>query len=147
MADATTRVLAFDFGLKRIGVATGQTLTATTQMLAPIAARDGIPDWTLVEKLLKEWRPDLLLVGIPLSIDGSELSVTPNARKFMNRLHGRFGLPVRGVDERITTKEARQQLFEHGGYKLLKNQSVDSLAAELMLQQWLHEQAAKDDRA
>lgn len=142
-----TRIIAFDFGLKRIGVATGQTLTGTTQMLAPVAARDGIPDWAVLEKLLKEWQPDLLLVGIPLAIDGSELSVTPNARKFMNRLHGRFGLPVRGVDERVTTKEARQQLFEHGGYKLLKNQSVDSLAAELMLQQWLHENAAQGGNA
>lgn len=142
-----TRIVAFDFGLKRIGVATGQTLTGTTQMLAPITARDGIPDWVVLEKLLKEWQPDLLLVGIPLAIDGSELSVTPNARKFMNRLHGRFGLPVHGVDERVTTKEARQQLFEHGGYKLLKNQSVDSLAAELMLQQWLHEHAGQGGRS
>jgi putative Holliday junction resolvase len=139
-----TRIVAFDFGLKRIGVATGQTLTGTTQMLAPIAARDGIPDWGVLEKLMKEWQPDLLLVGIPLAIDGSELSVTPNASKFMNRVHGRFGLPVQAVDERVTSKEARQQLFEHGGYKLLKSQSVDSLAAELMLQQWLHEQANKE---
>jgi len=144
---AATRIVAFDFGLKRIGVATGQTLTGTTQMLAPIAARDGIPDWLVLEKLLKEWQPDLLLVGIPLAIDGSELSVTPNARKFMNRLHGRFGLPVHGVDERVTTKEARQQLFEHGGYKLLKSQSVDSLAAGLMLQQWLHEHAGQGGRS
>lgn len=134
------RIMAFDFGLKRIGVATGQPITGTTQMLAPIAARDGQPDWTVVEKLLKEWQPDLLLVGIPLAADGSDLSVTPNARKFMNRLHGRFGLPVQPVDERVTSKEARQQLFEYGGYKTLKSQSVDSLAAELMLQQWLHEQ-------
>lgn len=139
MTDRGQRLLAFDFGLKRIGVATGQTLIGTTQMLAPLSARDGQPDWTAVEKLLKEWQPDLLLVGIPLAIDGSELSVTPNARKFMNRLHGRFGLPVQPVDERVTTKEARQQLFDHGGYKALQNQSVDSLAAELMLQQWLHD--------
>ena len=140
MTTNARRVIAFDFGLKRIGVATGQTLTGTTQMLAPLPARDGVPDWPAVEKLLKEWQPNMLLVGIPLAIDGSELSVTPNARKFMNRLHGRFGLPVQGVDERVTTKEARQQLFDHGGYKLLQNQSVDSLAAELMLQQWLHTQ-------
>jgi putative holliday junction resolvase len=142
MTDTTQRLLAFDFGLKRIGVATGQTLTGTTQMLAPLPARDGQPDWASIEKLLKEWRPDLLLIGIPLAIDGSELSVTPNARKFMNRLHGRFGLPVQGIDERITTKEARQQLFDYGGYKALQNQSVDSLAAELMLQQWLHDRQA-----
>ncbi|NQD35810.1 Holliday junction resolvase RuvX [Permianibacter sp. IMCC34836] len=134
--------MAFDFGLKRIGVAVGQPITGTTQMLAPIAARDGQPDWAVVEKLLKEWQPNLLLIGIPLAIDGSELSVTANARKFMNRLHGRFGLPVQPVDERVTSKEARQQLFDYGGYKTLKNQSVDSLAAELMLQQWLHEQSS-----
>ncbi len=85
------------------------------------------------------------MVGIPLAIDGSELSVTPNARKFMNRLHGRFGLKVEAVDERITSKEARQQLFDYGGYKTLQQQSVDSLAAELMLQQWLHERQRAQD--
>ncbi len=147
MNATTVRLLAFDFGLKRIGVATGQTLTGTTQMLAPLPARDGIPDWLAIEKLLKEWQPDLLLIGIPLAMDGSDLSVTPNARKFMNRLHGRFGLPVQAVDERATSKEARQQLFEYGGYKTLQHQSVDSLAAELMLQQWLHERQRSQDAA
>lgn len=140
------RLMAFDFGLKRIGVAVGQPVTGTTQMLTPLAARDGQPDWNAVEKLLKDWQPDLLLIGIPLAMDGSELSVTPNARKFMNRLHGRFGLPVQAVDERITSKEARQQLFDYGGYKTLQNQSVDSLAAELMLQQWLHERAKSNEQ-
>jgi len=134
-----TRIIAFDFGLKRIGVAVGQTITGTTQMLSPLAARDGQPNWDDVAKLFKEWQPDLLLIGIPLAIDGSDLSVTANARKFMNRLHGRFGLPVEGVDERVSTKEARQQLFEYGGYKKLQEHSVDSLSAELILQQWLNQ--------
>ncbi len=139
MTAKITRILAFDFGLKRIGVATGQTITGTAQMLSPLAARDGQPNWDAVQKLIKEWQPDLLLVGIPLALDGSELSVTANARKFMNRLHGRFGLPVQGVDERVSTKEARQQLFDYGGYKKLQEHSIDSLSAEIILQQWLND--------
>lgn len=134
--------MAFDFGLKRIGVAVGTRLTGTSQMLAPLNAKDGQPDWLIVEKLLKEWRPEKLLIGIPLAIDGSPLSVTPNAKKFMNRLHSRFGIPVLGIDERVTSKEARQQLFEYGGYKKLQQQSVDSLSAELMLQQYFSEPEA-----
>jgi putative Holliday junction resolvase len=145
MNSTFTRILAFDFGLKRIGVATGQTITGTTQMLSPLSAREGQPDWDLVQKLLREWQPQLLLVGVPLAIDGSDLSVTPNARKFIKRLQGRFGLPVLGVDERVSTKEARQQLFDYGGYKKLQQHSVDSLAAELILQQWLNEQAQLRD--
>lgn len=133
------RLIAFDFGLKRIGVAVGTVATGTSQMLPPLAARDGQPDWHQIEKLFKEWQPDLLLVGIPLDMDGKDLSVTPNARKFMNRLHGRFGLKVEPVDERVTSKEARQQLFDYGGYKTLQSQSVDSLSAELMLQQYFAE--------
>ncbi|QGX40025.1 Holliday junction resolvase RuvX [Permianibacter aggregans] len=133
------RIIAFDFGLKRIGVAVGTVATGTSQMLSPLAARDGQPDWHQIEKLFKTWQPDLLLVGIPLDMDGKDLSVTPNARKFMNRLHGRFGLKVEPVDERVTSKEARQQLFDYGGYKTLQSQSVDSLSAELMLQQYFAE--------
>lgn len=140
----SARIIAFDFGLKRIGVAVGTSATGTSQMLAPLPARDGQPNWDDIGKLFKEWQPGLLLIGIPLDMDGNDLSVTPNARKFMNRLHSRFGLPVKAMDERVTSKEARQQLFEHGGYKTLKNQSVDSLSAELMLQQYFSEQPNRD---
>lgn len=139
-ATPVRRLLAFDFGLKRIGVAVGTRQTGTTQMLTPLAANEGQPDWDKVNRLLGEWKPDRLLVGIPLAIDGSELSVTPNARKFMNRLHGRFGIPVEAIDERVSTKEARQQLFDYGGYKKLQQHSVDSLVAELLLQQWFNAQ-------
>lgn len=141
------RIMAFDFGLKRIGVAVGTRLTGTSQMLAPLSAKDGQPDWLIVEKLLKEWRPEKLLIGIPLAIDGSPLSVTPNAKKFMNRLHSRFGIPVQGIDERVTSKEARQQLFEYGGYKKLQQHSVDSLSAELMLQQYFSEPETASQKA
>lgn len=131
--------MAFDWGSKRIGLAVGQPLTGTAEALAPVAARDGQPDWDQLGKRLQEWQPELLLVGIPLDMDGGELSVTPLARKFMNRLQGRFGLPVLGIDERLSTKEARQQLFDYGGYRKLGEHSIDSLAAELLLQQWFNE--------
>lgn len=129
--------LAFDYGLKRIGVAVGQAVTRTANPCAALAAVDGIPRWEDIQRLIDEWHPQVLVVGIPLNMDGSEQPFTARAKKFANRLEGRFGLPVYGADERQTTVEARAQLFEEGGYKALNNSSVDAQAAKIMLEAWL----------
>ncbi|WP_241488341.1 Holliday junction resolvase RuvX, partial [Winslowiella iniecta] len=107
-------MLSFDFGTKSIGVAVGQQLTGTARPLTAIKAQDGIPDWNLIERLLKEWQPDLVVVGLPLNMDGTEQPLTARARKFANRLHGRFGVPVELHDERLSTVEARADLFARG---------------------------------
>lgn len=96
-------LLAFDYGTRNIGVASGQTLTCSATEQSPLKARDGVPDWQQVEKLLQEWQPDLVLVGLPLNMDGSESELSARARKFANRLHGRFGVKVELVDERLTS--------------------------------------------
>lgn len=129
-------LLAFDFGMKRIGVAVGQSLTGTASPLAPLSARDGQPDWGQVEKLLAEWAPARLVVGLPLNMDGSEQPLTAAARRFAGRLHGRFGLPVDSIDERLSTKAVREELFSRGGYRELQKKSVDSRAACLILESW-----------
>jgi len=129
--------LAFDFGMKRIGVAVGQSLTATANPLPYLKARDGIPHWEEIQTLINEWRPSALIVGIPLNMDGSEQQLTFCARKFSSRLKQKFHLPVHGVDERLSTIEARSQLFEKSGYKSLKKGYVDSIAAKLILEDWL----------
>ncbi len=85
-------LLAFDFGTKSIGVAIGQRITGTARPLTAIKANDGTPDWTQFEKLLKEWQPELVVVGLPLNMDGTNQPLTDRARKFANRLHGRFGV-------------------------------------------------------
>lgn len=126
-------LLGFDFGTKSIGVAVGQTITAHAQPLAALAAKDGQPQWSLVEQLVKTWQPDYLVVGLPLNMDGTEQPLTQLARKFGQRLHGRFGLPVQYQDERLTTTAAREALFAEGGYRNLTKGQVDSAAAQLIL--------------
>ncbi len=112
-------LLAFDFGTKSIGVAVGQRITGTARPLPAIKAQDGTPDWNIIERLLKEWQPDEIIVGLPLNMDGTEQPLTARARNFANRIHGRFGVDVKLHDERLRTVEARSGLFELGGYRAL----------------------------
>ena len=137
MSDDKRTVMAFDYGLRQIGVAIGNCLLATTQPLAILKARDGIPDWQAVANLLEEWQPSLLLVGNPLNMDGTESELGARARKFGNRLHGRFGLPVALADVRLTSFEAKQDLAESGHSGDYKAQPIDSYAAELILKSWM----------
>jgi putative Holliday junction resolvase len=132
-------LLGFDFGMKRIGVAVGQTVTQTARPLDTIKANQGEPNWDALDKLIKTWQPDALIIGIPLNMDGTEQSITLAARKFADLIGARFQLPVYGVDERLTTKAAREYLFNEGGYKALQNGQVDSVAAQLILQSWLNQ--------
>ncbi|MDV2857473.1 Holliday junction resolvase RuvX [Oceanimonas sp. CAM02] len=130
-------LLGFDYGLKSIGVAVGQELTASARPLLALKASDGVPNWQQIENLLKEWQPALLVVGLPLNMDGTEQDISRRARKFANRLHGRFGLPVELQDERLTTTDARARLFEAGGYKALGKDAVDAVSAQLILESWM----------
>ena len=130
--------LGFDFGLRKIGAAVGQFITLTATPLDFIIAKQGMPDWRHFKKLLDEWRPNCLVVGLPLAINGEPLSVTPFVESFAQSLK-RFDLPVYYADERMTTKEARQDLFERGGYKALTYGKVDSIAAAIILEQWMSE--------
>ena len=135
-------LLAFDFGTKSIGVAVGQPLTGTARPLAALKAQDGVPNWEQIERLLKEWQPHQVVVGLPLNMDGSEQPLTARARKFANRLHGRFGIQVVLHDERLSTVEARADLFARGGYKALTKGSVDSLSAVIILESWFENSPA-----
>jgi len=129
-------VMAFDFGLRRIGVAMGQEMIGTGQPLAMIPADNGTPDWAQLEKLLAEWQPDLVLVGLPLNMDGSENDMCGRARKFGKRLHGRFHVPIDMVDERLTSYEAKGQVMAAGGSRDYGRHGVDDRAAVLILETW-----------
>ncbi|QGY30459.1 Holliday junction resolvase RuvX [Pantoea cypripedii] len=133
---ASETLLGFDFGTKSIGVAVGQQLTGTARALTALKAQDGTPDWNLIERLLKEWQPDYVVVGLPLNMDGTEQELTARARKFANRLHGRFGVRVELQDERLSTVEARAGLFERGGYRALQKGRVDAQSAVIILEDW-----------
>ncbi len=140
--DKNQQVIAFDYGEKRIGVAVGQTVTNTATPLKPLLAKDGQPDWQTVERLIKEWQPDYLLVGLPLNMDTTEQLLTRRAKKFANRLKGRFGIAVKMMDERLSSVEAREQLFSAGGFKGLNKNSIDSQAACLILESWFNSHSA-----
>ncbi len=129
-------ILCFDYGTKTIGIAVGQSLTRTATPLADLKARDGIPNWHDIEKIIDEWQPNLLLVGLPLNMDGSFSEIGQRAKKFANRLHGRFGLPIAMADERLSSFEAKGEIIKHTGSRDFKKNNVDSLAAKIILESW-----------
>lgn len=129
-------VLAFDYGLKNIGVATGQSITRSASELKPIKARDGVPNWDEIAKLLKEWEPNTLVIGLPLNMDGTETGMAIRARKFSQRLHGRFGLPVSLIDERLSTREAKEIAARRGHKGNYREAPIDSIAASVLLEDW-----------
>lgn len=137
MSGAQT-LLAFDYGLRQIGVASGQTATGSASPLTVLKARDGIPRWDEVEQLLREWRPDRVLVGLPLNMDGSESELSTRARKFANRLHGRFGVAVEMVDERLSSFAAKEEQRAAGGSSDYRKNPVDAMAARIILEGWLN---------
>ncbi len=139
MKNART-LLGFDFGLKNIGVAVGQELTQTANPLTVIKARDGIPNWDEIKKLLDQWQPQLLVVGLPLNMDDSEQEMTAAARKFGNRLNGRFQIAVEWQDERLSTYEALEQLGIRNKMQANNREDVDRISAQLILQSWLNQQ-------
>jgi len=132
-------VLGFDFGMKYIGVAVGQPLTCTATPVTTLMAQDGIPDWIQIEQLIAHWSPKTLVVGIPLHMDGAEQPMTFSARRFANRLHARFHLPVYAIDERLSTWEAKQRMGLSNRKMQKKTiESVNALAASILVEQWLH---------
>lgn len=140
MPELPGRVLAFDFGTKRMGVASGQSLTALGSPLAPIASRDGIPDWPVVDALVAEWQPQAILVGNPLNMDGTESELGARALKFARRLAARYpAVPVYRQDERLSTREARATLAEVGQQRRGRLPSLDSTAACHIIASWYAE--------
>lgn len=127
-------LLGFDFGRQRIGVATGQTITGTATALATLESRDGRPDWDSIGDLIRNWRPDALVVGLPLHADGSDSDVTAAARRFIRQLQGRYRLPVHAMDERLSSHAA-------AGLHDTQRSGVDAAAARIILQDWLDRQA------
>ena len=124
----TTLAMAFDFGTTKIGVAVGQKITGTATPVAIVKARDGIPQWQVMDRLVEEWRPTVLVVGLPINMDGSESDMSKAATRFSRRLHGRYGISIELMDERLSTFEARE--FE-------APDQLDSIAAKLILETWL----------
>lgn len=124
-------LLGFDYGLRRIGVAVGQTITASATPLTILPARDGRPDWEAIAGLVSEWRPAAMVVGVPYHADGTDNDISPRARRFARQLHGRFGCEVHTIDERLSSHAAREA-FGRG-----PREAIDDAAAACILQDWL----------
>jgi len=129
-------LLGFDFGPRKIGVAVGQTLTGSASPLTTLRARDRRPDWEGIGRLIGEWTPQALVVGIPYDMDDKEVDWAPRVHRFVRQLEGRFRLPVHRVDERLTSREARTLM----GRAATSREAVDAVAASLILETWLSEQ-------
>lgn len=132
-------IIAFDFGLKNIGVAIGQSLIGSASEYPPLPAKEGQPQWSQLQSLLDEWQPTRLVVGLPLNMDGTPTTITPRVKKFANRLHGRYGLPVSLMDERLTTREAKTEAQARGHHGHYASKPVDSIAARIILESWFRE--------
>jgi putative Holliday junction resolvase len=141
MSTAINVLLGFDFGTKRIGVAVGQVITGTAQPLTTLASRNMQPDWEKITQLIEQWKPDALVVGIPLHMDGSEQELTHLAKRFGNRLSGRYNLPVYPIDERLSSYEAEQELTQTNGSFV--SSDIDRISAKLILQSWLNQHNTK----
>jgi putative Holliday junction resolvase len=128
-------VLAFDFGLRRIGCAVGQAITGTATPLKPILAQNGTPEWKTCDQRVQEWEPEVFVVGIPLHTDGSVQWITQQTLKFITQLQERYHRPIFGIDE-VLTSVAAENLKTSTPDLMLKGQSTDSLSAKIMLESW-----------
>ena len=132
-------ILAFDFGMRRIGIAVGQATTCTASAVQTVR-NAAAPDWATIERLIREWRPQQLLVGLPLSHEGEETDMSRAARRFGEQLQERFALPVVFADERLTSRAAEQRFAElraAGGARRKDADQLDAISAQIILENWL----------
>lgn len=129
-------IMAFDFGTQKIGIAVGQTLIQSTNPLPLFPVKDGIPNWEQLLAIVEQWKPHLFLVGLPLNMDDSESELSLRARKFARRLRHHSNIYTLMVDERLTTRQAREKLknFQQNGQA--KRVKTDSMAACIFIQHW-----------
>ena len=137
-------VLAFDFGLRRIGVACGDTVSRTAAPLNAVPVGVGGPRWEVIEALLREWQPALIVVGLPYNVDGSDSVMTQAAREFANEAARRYRLQVALVDERYSSREAEARLKSARASGLRRRRvakaDVDAAAACVILERWFTEE-------
>lgn len=138
-------ILGFDYGERRIGVAVGQSLTGTATALETVTNPAGGINWQRLEALIAQWRPDALVVGIPLTEAGDEQPVTRAARSFAGKLANRVRLPVHHADERYTSLAAKARMKEKrqaGTVRRRARAKLDAVAAQLIVEQWIAQRTA-----
>lgn len=136
-------VLAFDFGMRRLGIAVGNSETRHAQALTTLDVSDKVRRFAAIAALIEEWQPVRLVVGLPLSLDGAEHELTRRCRRFANQLRGRFGLPVEMVDERLTSADADATLRDAGFDWTTRKSRLDAVAAQVILQSHFNEHSRR----
>ena len=142
----TTTVLGFDYGARRIGVAVGNGLTRAARALEVVTNGLQGPDWLRLDTLLREWRPDALLVGLPLTMKGAEQQTSRAARAFAAALGERYRVPLHLVDERLSSMEAARRFADRrasGQSRRKDAQTLDAIAAEIIVETWLTEKGSE----
>ncbi|ENU97496.1 Holliday junction resolvase RuvX [Acinetobacter variabilis] len=134
--NAPNTIMAFDFGTQKMGMAVGQSLIESANPLPLFPMKDGIPNWDELLKIVKNYQPGLFLVGLPLNMDDSESELSTRARKFARRLRHQTNIETLMVDERLTTREARDELDHYQAQGRGKKLSADSIAAALLIESW-----------
>ena len=129
-------IMAFDFGTQKMGMAVGQSIISSANPLPLFPMKDGIPHWDNLLKVVKQHQPNLFLVGLPLNMDDSESELSTRARKFARRLRHQTNIETLMVDERLTTREARDELDHYKAQGRGKKLAADSLAAALLIESW-----------
>jgi len=129
-------IIAFDFGTQKTGMAVGSSMIESATPLALFPMKDGIPNWDELLKIIKQHQPNLFLVGLPLNMDDSESELSTRARKFARRLRHQTNIETLMVDERLTTREARDELDHYQAQGRAKKLAADSIAAALFIESW-----------
>jgi len=140
MPNTITSVLGFDYGKKRIGIATGQTITHSATPCKTLRQIDGNPDWSAIAVEIQQWNPQALIVGMPYHTDGSENKMTAAARAFCYELENRFKLPVIEINEALSSQQAEEILKENMKINQHNKQEIDKMAAAIIVQRWLDQQ-------
>lgn len=137
-------IIAFDFGLKRTGVAIGNTLTGSASPECTLHSKNNQPDWDRISDLFKEWQPAKIVVGMPTELDGSESPLTKDVQRFCNQIQGRYTIEVEQENEQFTSIEAGRrlkQLRQSGRKKKITKDEVDKIAATIILENWMQKNA------
>ncbi|MDA0911759.1 MAG: Holliday junction resolvase RuvX [Proteobacteria bacterium] len=134
------KLIGLDYGKSRIGIASGQMITRTATPIATIAAKQGEPEWHELDKIIKQWRPSDIIVGLPIDAKDQETKITEEARAFAQKVELRYQKPVHLISETFSTREARWRLEEVQN-KSNRHLKVDAFAACVILETWMNEQS------
>ena len=134
-------IVAFDFGLKHIGMAVGQEITNTAQTFYSLKAESGEPNWDELDIIVRDWQPKLFVVGNPINMDGSDSVIKEKSDKFSNLIRQRYNIPVELMDERLSTREARERMKSDSGHFVDASADTHQISAQIILESWFREKS------